>query len=264
MFKENREFWLYLVGIVIMFFLLFFGLRTYIGGDGNIFGSGSTGDTNTNDGDNELQFNEVPPNNLDTTKDYYAVFKTNKGDFEIDLFEKNAPNTVNNFIFLTTKEYYNGISFHRLIPGVLIQGGSRNTLNDDPEDDKFGGPGYIFEDEINWDSLDFSDSLRSDLIKAGYISLVKIPSRDIEKYRIAMANTGSPNTNGSQFFIVLGNREDSRVSALRGRYTVFAEVVSNTELIDSFNDASIINADTQSPRPEDEIIIEEVKIFIRE
>ena len=135
MFKENKEFWLYFVGIVIVFFLLFFSFRSYVGD----IGAGFNPIVNTSvdtDGDGDVdtsgtsQVYEAPPlNNINQDLDYFAVIKTNKGDFEIDLLERYAPNTVNNFVFLATDNFYDGTSFHRLIPGVLLQGGSPNTKN---------------------------------------------------------------------------------------------------------------------------------------
>ena len=100
---------------------------------------------------------------------YVATMKTNKGDLVIKLFAKEAPKTVNNFVFLARDGFYDGVIFHRIIKDFMIQGG-------DPDGTGTGGPGYKFEDE-------FHPSLKFD--RSGLL---------------AMANAG-PNTNGSQFFI---------------------------------------------------------------
>ena len=139
----------------------------------------------------------------------YAMFDTSEGAFTIRLFEKEAPNTVANFIGLAegTKDwkdpatgkagsgpYYNGVAFHRVIEGFMIQGGDRLGTGT-------GGPGYNFADE-------FHPSLRH--TRAGILS---------------MANAG-PNTNGSQFFITLGPTPH-----LDNRHSVFGEVVEGLDVV---------------------------------
>ena len=130
-----------------------------------------------NDGQNETiganmtqQYDSPPAMTIDTDKDYSAKFVlASGGEFTVDLFEKDAPVTVNNFVFLAREGFYDGVTFHRVIPGFMAQGG-------DPTGTGTGGPGYSFQDE-------FSPNLRHD--KPGILS---------------MANSG-PGTNGSQFFI---------------------------------------------------------------
>ena len=100
-----------------------------------------------------------------------AVFETNKGDFEIELFTDKAPITTKNFIDLTNKGFYNGLIFHRVIDGFMIQGG-------DPDGDGSGGPGYTIKDELRPDLKHDSEGI------------------------LSMANRGT-NTGGSQFFITL-------------------------------------------------------------
>ena len=119
-------------------------------------------------------------------KDVNVVISTTKGDIELALYPSKAPVTVANFLNLASRGYYKGITFHRVIPNFMIQGG-------DPTGTGMGGPGYSFEDE-------FSPDLRHD--GPGVLS---------------MANAG-PGTNGSQFFIVFGD------SALPPNYTVFGTV----------------------------------------
>jgi len=113
---------------------------------------------------------EKPPEmTIDQTKSYEAIIKTEKGDVRIKLFADKAPVTVSNFVFLSRQGFYDGVTFHRVIPGFMAQTG-------DPTGTGTGGPGYTFKDE-------FDPSLRHD--SEGIVS---------------MANAG-PNTNGSQFFI---------------------------------------------------------------
>jgi len=123
-------------------------------------------------------------------------FTTTKGDIEIELFENEAPNTVANFIELVGKKYYDGLKFHRVIPGFMAQGG-------DPTGSGAGGPGYRFKDEITPESrLHFRGTL-------------------------SMANAG-PNTNGSQFFLTHLPTE-----WLNGKHTVFGRVVAGQDVVDS-------------------------------
>mgnify|MGYP003639046875 CR=1 FL=1 len=121
-----------------------------------------------------------------------AIFKTSKGTINVTLFEEKTPKTVANFVNLSTKGYYNGLSFHRVINDFMVQGGC-------PNGDGRGGPGYVFEDEFN-----------SELIhdKPG---------------KLSMANAG-PGTNGSQFFIT-----HVATPWLDGRHTVFGEVDSEED-----------------------------------
>ena len=124
-----------------------------------------------------------------------AVIETNKGTIRVELLESDAPKTTENFITLAQRGYYDGIIFHRVIQGFVLQGG-------DPLGQGFGGPGYTFEDE-------FHPDLRHD--KAGILS---------------MANAG-PNTNGSQFFITLGPTPH-----LDRRHSVFGAVVSGMDVVE--------------------------------
>lgn len=195
-------------------------------------------------------------------EDYYAVFETNLGIFEVDLAETNTPNSVKSFVFLAENQYYDNTSFHRYLPNLLIQGGSRNTLNDNPEDDRFGGPGYVIDDEINWDSLDIPQEKRDQLYQEGYSSAEGLDSPVMEKYAISWASS-APNTNGSQFFIVLGGKDSSRVKELEGRHTVFGKVVKGTEVIDKISQLEVNLDNLDEPKPAQDVILESVKIEIR-
>lgn len=123
-----------------------------------------------------------------------AVFETSKGRFTVELFRDKAPKTAQNFIDLADKEFYNGIIFHRVIDGFMIQGG-------DPLGNGTGGPGYTIPDE-------FGEGLKH--ASAGYLS---------------MANAG-PNTGGSQFFITL-----EATPWLDGRHAVFGKVIDGMDVV---------------------------------
>ncbi len=127
-----------------------------------------------------------------------ATLKTNKGDIVLDLFSKETPKTVNNFLALAGNGFYNGVTFHRVIQGFMIQGG-------DPTGTGSGGPGYTFEDEI-------------------------VPSLVFDGPGIlAMANSG-PSTNGSQFFITV-----APTLHLNGKHTIFGRVSQGQDVVEAIS-----------------------------
>ncbi len=138
------------------------------------------------------QYSAPPPMTIDPNKQYSATLHTNKGDIVVDLFANDAPKTVNNFVFLAREGFYNGVTFHRVIPGFMAQGG-------DPTGSGSGGPGYRFEDERN--------------------------NRQHLEGTLSMANAG-PNTNGSQFFICYAPQPH-----LNGRHTVFGQVTQGMDVV---------------------------------
>jgi cyclophilin family peptidyl-prolyl cis-trans isomerase len=138
--------------------------------------------------------NLPPSGDLDLTKAYTARITTERGAFDVELFAADAPLTVENFVNLARAGFYDGTTFHRVIPGFMAQGG-------DPTGTGRGGPGYQFGDE-------FSPGRRHDA--AGVLS---------------MANAG-PNTNGSQFFITLGPTPH-----LDGKHTVFGRVTDGMDVV---------------------------------
>ena len=127
-----------------------------------------------------------------------ATLHTNHGAIEVELFDGDAPVTVDNFRKLATDGFYDGVIFHRVIPDFMVQGG-------DPEGTGTGGPGYTFEDEIN--------------------------DHKVERGALAMANAG-PNTNGSQFFIVTAEA----CPWLDGKHTVFGRVSAGMEVVDRISE----------------------------
>ncbi len=124
-----------------------------------------------------------------------ATMKTSEGDITIELFDDDAPKTVENFTKLAADGFYDGLSFHRIIPDFMIQGGC-------PRGDGTGDPGYKFDDEFN--------------------------DHKVVRGALAMANAG-PNTNGSQFFIVTADA----CPWLDGKHTVFGQVTEGSEVVEA-------------------------------
>jgi cyclophilin family peptidyl-prolyl cis-trans isomerase len=145
------------------------------------------------------KFSSAPPFCLDTSKTYTATVKTDAGDFTVQLLPKYAPMTVNNFVFLAGYHFYDGIVFHRVIPGFMDQGG-------DPTATGGSGPGYQFADELPTSNSAY---------QAG---------------AVAMANSGA-NTNGSQFFVVVPGGG----SGLSPNYSVFGQVTSGLDVVEKIN-----------------------------
>ena len=141
------------------------------------------------------QYNSPPEMQIDPDKTYLATVETNEGTIEVELYPEHAPKTVNNFVFLAREGFYDGVTFHRVIPDFVIQGG-------DPTGTGRGGPGYKFEDETKGNPLIH------------------------ERGSLSMANAG-PNTNGSQFFIA-----HSPQPHLDGKHTVFGKVVNGLDVVD--------------------------------
>lgn len=143
-----------------------------------------------------MSWSEPPEMSIDTSKDYEAVIVTEKGEVRMTLFDDKAPKTVNSFVFLARQGFYDGVTFHRVLPGFMAQTG-------DPTGTGSGGPGYRFEDE-------FDAMLRHD--SEGIVS---------------MANAGL-NTNGSQFFIIYAPQPH-----LDDHHTVFAKVIQGMDVVNA-------------------------------
>lgn len=142
------------------------------------------------------QYSTAPPMMINTAGKYYATVKmANGGEFVVELYASKAPITVNSFVFLSCKGFFNGVTFHRVLEDFMAQGG-------DPTGTGMGGPGYEFVNENS--DLTFD--------KAGVL---------------AMANAG-PDTNGSQFFITFGPQE-----FLNGGYTIFGQVAGGMDVVNS-------------------------------
>jgi len=133
---------------------------------------------------------------IDPAKQYFATLHTEKGDITIQLYADKAPMAVNSFIFLARQGWFDGVTFHRVLPGFVAQAG-------DPSGSGLGGPGYIFDNEISED--------------------LKFDGPGV----VAMANAG-PGTNGSQFFITFAATQQ-----LDGGYTIFGFVIEGMDVAKS-------------------------------
>jgi len=142
------------------------------------------------------QWDSAPEMQIDESGACAVTLETSRGTIELELYPQHAPQTVNNFVFLAVQGFYDGVSFHRVIPDFMVQGG-------DPTGSGSGGPGYQFECETAGNPLTH------------------------ERGVISMANAG-PNTNGSQFFIT-----HVPCPHLDGRHTVFGKVTTGLDVVDA-------------------------------
>lgn len=186
------------VGIIIVIIVI--GVLAYYG-----FKGGGNTEPNTSSSTKENKVSYQFPGILANEKiqGKKAVIETNKGKIEFELYADKAPKTVSNFVYLAEKGFYNGLTFHRVVPGFVIQGG-------DPTGTGSGGPGYQFEDE----------KVQGDY-KAG---------------TVAMANSG-PNTNGSQFFICIEDQP-----TLPKQYNLFGQVISGMDIVNNIAVGDKINS----------------------
>jgi len=150
------------------------------------------------------KYTAPPPISVDSNKNYKATIILEKGDeIVLELYVKEAPITVNSFIFLSRENYFDNTTFHRVIPGFMVQGG-------DPTGTGMGGPGYTFENEFH-------------------------PNRNHDSAGIlSMANAGTQNgqaTNGSQFFITHGPTPH-----LDGMHTVFGKVIEGMDVVNNISE----------------------------
>ena len=152
-------------------------------------------------------YSAPPKMSIDTSKNYTATFDTSRGPIVCDLFAKDAPNTVNNFVFLAREKFYDGTKFHRVIADFMVQGG-------DPQGTGTGGPGYKFGDEVKGN-----------------------PHKH-QRGSLSMANAG-PNTNGSQFFIT-----HVKTDWLDGKHTVFGQVRSGQDVVDKVKQGDVLKSVT--------------------
>lgn len=155
------------------------------------------------------QYSVAPAMAIDPSKPYTANIETSRGTIVCQLFASDAPNTVNNFVFLARDGFYDGTTFHRVISNFMIQGG-------DPTGSGRGGPGYKFADETGPGNIPHRHRTGS----------------------LSMANAG-PNTNGSQFFITHAPQPH-----LDGKHTVFGQVLSGQEVVNAIQQGDKINTIT--------------------
>ena len=157
-----------------------------------------------------------------STSSHRVTLQTNYGEIQFATYDADAPKTVENFLKLAGQGFYNNLTFHRVVKGFVIQGG-------DPAGNGTGGPGYTFEDELNPETPSY---------KEGYVKGV-----------VAMANAG-PNTNGSQFFILLENYPLPR------NYTIFGKVVRGQDVVDAIGQVAV-GANDQPVSP---VVIQQVVV----
>ena len=173
-------------------------------------------------------FAKPPAMCVDASKSYTATVKTTKGSFTVALDAKKAPKTVNNFVFLARYKFYDGVTFHRVVPDFVIQGG-------DPQGTGQGGPGYKFADELP-------------------------KPEDYKEGSLAMANSG-PNTNGSQFFVVTSAKgAGTLVQAVGGqaKYSLFGQVTDGMDVVKAIE--ALGDAASQDGAPREKVTIESVTI----
>ncbi len=157
-----------------------------------------------------------------TSSMHTITIETSKGNIVFETYTNDAPKTSENFVTLANKGFYNGVIFHRVISGFMIQGG-------DPTGTGMGGPGYKFADELNPETESY---------KKGYV-----------RGTVAMANSG-PNTNGSQFFIM------HKDTPLPNAYTIFGHVISGMDVVDAIAAVQVNDAD----RPIQDVVIKKVTV----
>jgi cyclophilin family peptidyl-prolyl cis-trans isomerase len=182
--------------------------------------SAPSGATATPTPGTRTQWDVAPPMRIDPSKKYTAVFTMDKGaTFEVELFVDKAPKTVNNFVFLAREGYYDGVTFHRVIPGFMAQGG-------DPSGTGSGGPGYKFDSEFHPDARHFGPGM------------------------LAMANAGMVNgrgTNGSQFYFTYSEQHRLDGLDLDGSakpchqagvscHTVFGQIIGGMDAVDGLRE----------------------------
>ena len=149
----------------------------------------------------EVRYRKFSSEEVKKMSEQRAIIHTNLGDITLRFFPEVAPNHVNNFIELAKKGFYNGTTFHRVVPRFVIQGGDPNSKNPDRSKHGMGGPGYQVKAEFN-----------------------KKPHR---RGTLSMARSAHPDSAGSQFFICVAD-----IPSLDGQYTVFGEVVKGMEVVD--------------------------------
>jgi cyclophilin family peptidyl-prolyl cis-trans isomerase len=171
--------------------------------------------------DQKMEWKEPPPMKIDVNKKYTATLDTTKGKIVLELFAKEAPKTVNSFVFLAREGFYNGTEFHRVIPGFMIQGGDRNG---NPKGT--GDAGYKYENEN------------------------KETTRKYEPGTVGMANSG-PDTNGSQFFIM-----DAANPLPARSYTIFGQLKDGQDVVHAI---ATVERDARD-KPRDPVVLKTVTI----
>ncbi len=175
------------------------------------------------------QYDAYPDMVIDTARSYTAVVKTNLGNLTFELLPEEAPLAVNSLVFLAREGFYNGVIFHRVMPGFMGQAG-------DPTGAGTGGPGYSFA--------------------------IETPQRPYVRGGLAMANKGAPNTNGSQFFIVFSDL--TAQGRLPPSFSLFGELTDGEETLAKIEAVPVgPNGAGEISRPTEEIRISTIEIVER-
>lgn len=216
--KENKKTLWLLLGVVAAFgglFLMISGKLDSLLGNVLIPGYSSE----TEDG----EFRKPSKANIESNMDYKAKLVTSAGDIVIDLYELDTPYAVTNFIYLAENDFYDGLTFHRVVKDVLIQGG-------DPNGDGTGDPGYTFDDEIR--------------------------NTSVVKGSVGMAS-GESDSNGSQFFIITKEAQPH----LDRKQTIFGEVLEGMNVVQAIASVSVEdNGSGEISKPINDVVIEDVEI----
>ncbi|MFC5648412.1 peptidylprolyl isomerase [Paenibacillus solisilvae] len=194
------------------------------GTDNTASNSGTT--AGGNNAADAKSWSEPPKMTIDKNKTYLAHFKTDKGEFTAELFAKDAPITVNNFVFLANQKFFDGIKFHRVISDFMIQTG-------DPLGNGTGGPGYNIPDELD-------------------------NGHKYEVGTLAMANTGQPSSGGSQFFICTGPTAanlDQQPS-----YSIFGKIAEGMDVVTAIANTPVEESNGELSKPIDDVLISSVTI----
>ncbi len=214
--KEHKKTLWLMLGMVAVFGALFF----MVSGQMDSFLGGLMPGYN----DSEGAWKKPTRANIASNTDYKAKLVTSMGDITIDLYELDTPYTVTNFVYLAENNFYDGLTFHRVVGDVLIQGG-------DPKGDGSGGPGYTFDDEIR--------------------------NTSVVKGTVAMAS-GKADSNGSQFFIVTKEAQPH----LDRTQTVFGEVVEGMDVVSAIAAVEVKDNGTgEISKPVNDVVIEDVEII---
>lgn len=222
-----------IVTIIILVVVVLAGIQWYMNSRPsayfNQYGSDATA-TSTAPADSFAGTNGAATTTMSTTTStnsknlmHTVTIETTKGTIVFETFDADAPKTVDNFVTLAEKGFYNNLIFHRVIPGFMIQGG-------DPTGTGTGGPGYQFGDELN---------PNTDSYKAGYV-----------RGTVAMANAG-PNTNGSQFFIM------QKDTPLPHDYTIFGKVISGLDVVDAI---AAVQTNPANNKPTSDVVMKKVTV----
>lgn len=270
-FKEHKKILIPGGGLILLTLIL--GIMSTKGFTPFTIDTGITGNgvnTVLNNNEDKKMYNKAPDMKLKSGADYQATIKTDFGNIIVDLFERETPITVNNFVFLANEKFYDNLTFHRVVKDFVIQGG-------DPKGNGSGGPGYKFQDEINASALGLDDIKvkEATYLRSFYPSLVSQyaessiadfytkalgykysedsgSSTPFSPYVLAMANSG-PATNGSQFFITTKTFSGD---FLNGKHTVFGKVVSGFDVVDSIENINVKGND----EPTTPVVIKSIQI----